>query len=85
MGAWYGVIKKLKGHQYAYLQRTWRDDKYVRTENLYLGPVEEPQGSPEPRVRTGEGRCGTTSAASPSTGLGPWAWRAERRAPVVHA
>lgn len=62
---WYRVIKTIKGHQYAYEQRTWREGGRVRTENRYLGPVgdggsgqDQPPaplspapGKPEPRSR----------------------------------
>ena len=40
MGAWYRVVKKVKGRRYAYLQRTLRKGKTVHTENQYLGPVD---------------------------------------------
>ena len=33
------VIKTIKGRQYRYLQRSYRDGDRVRTESLYLGPV----------------------------------------------
>lgn len=36
---WYVVIKTINGHRYFYKQRTWREGKHVRTENVYLGPT----------------------------------------------
>ena len=39
MGAWYRVIKTIKGHRYVYEQRTQREGKHVRTENRYVGPA----------------------------------------------
>lgn len=39
MGAWYRVIKTVKGHRYVYEQRTWRQGGHVRTENRYIGPA----------------------------------------------
>lgn len=36
---WYRVVKTVKGRRYAYLQRSWREGKRVRTESRYLGPV----------------------------------------------
>lgn len=33
------VIKTIKGRQYCYLQRSYREGGRVRTESLYLGPV----------------------------------------------
>jgi hypothetical protein len=50
---WYRVIKTVKGRQYAYLQRSWRDGKRVRTQSISLGPVSGGGGSaaqikPEP-------------------------------------
>ena len=36
---WYIVVKKIKGRQYRYWQRTYRDGPAVRTENQYIGPV----------------------------------------------
>ena len=39
MGAWYRVIKTVKGHRYVYEQRTWRQGGRVRTENRYIGPA----------------------------------------------
>lgn len=39
MGAWYRVIKTVKGHRYLYEQRTWRQGGHVRTENRYIGPA----------------------------------------------
>ena len=35
----YIVVKTVKGRQYLYEQRTWREGKRVRTESRYLGPV----------------------------------------------
>ena len=35
----YIVIKTIKGRQYQYLQRTYRQGGKVRTETVYLGPV----------------------------------------------
>ena len=54
MGAWYRVVKKVKGRRYAYLQRTWRKGKTVHTENQYLGPVDGAERASEPRARAGE-------------------------------
>jgi antirestriction protein ArdC len=34
---WYRVVKTIKGHQYIYEQRTWREGKRVRTESRYIG------------------------------------------------
>jgi hypothetical protein len=36
----YIVIKTIKGRQYRYQQRTYRQDGKVRTETIYLGPVD---------------------------------------------
>ena len=36
MGAWYRVIKTIKGHRYVYEQRTRREGTHVRTENRYV-------------------------------------------------
>jgi ADP-Ribosyltransferase in polyvalent proteins len=38
---WYKVIKTIKGRRYHYLQRTHRQGKHVRTENKYIGPVND--------------------------------------------
>ena len=38
----YIVTKTIKGRQYRYLQRTYRDGSRVRTECVYLGPVDGP-------------------------------------------
>ena len=35
----YIVVKTVKGRQYLYEQRTWREGKRVRTESRYLGPL----------------------------------------------
>ena len=35
----YLVIKTIKGRQYRYLQRSWREGKKVRTQAVSLGPV----------------------------------------------
>src|SRR5258708_3811522 len=40
----YIVIKTIKGRQYRYQQRTYRQGGKVRTETLYLGPVDGGQG-----------------------------------------
>ena len=40
MGAWYRVIKTIKGHRYVYEQRTRREGTHVRTENRYVGPAD---------------------------------------------
>lgn len=45
MSGWYPVIKTVKGHKYQYLQRTRREGKHVRTENVYCGPVSGGAGS----------------------------------------
>lgn len=37
--SWYKVIKTVKGHQYAYMQRSWRENGHVRTESRYIGAV----------------------------------------------
>ena len=39
----YIVIKSIKGRQYRYQQRTYREGGRVKTESIYLGPV---AGSP---------------------------------------
>lgn len=36
---WNRVIKTVKGHQYAYMQRSWREGKHVRTESRFIGAV----------------------------------------------
>lgn len=42
----YIVIKTIRGRQYRYEQRSWREGKRVRTKSRYLGPVagERPAG-----------------------------------------
>ena len=35
--AWYRVVKTIKGHQYLYDQRTYREGGQVRTLNRYIG------------------------------------------------
>src|SRR3977135_3276445 len=37
----YIVIKTIRGRQYRYEQRSWREGKRVRTKSRYLGPVAE--------------------------------------------
>ena len=37
MGSWYTVFKRIKGHLYAYSQRSWREGKKVRVESRYIG------------------------------------------------
>lgn len=37
MGGWYTVFKRIKGHLYAYSQRSWREGKKVRVESRYMG------------------------------------------------
>lgn len=39
MTNWYTVVKTIKGHQYLYRQRTWREGSRVRTQSQYLGPA----------------------------------------------
>lgn len=48
MGAWYRVIKIIKGHRYVYEQRTQRNGKHVRTENRYVGPAAGGRAAGEP-------------------------------------
>ncbi len=48
---WYIVIKTIKGRQYRYQQRTWREGGRVLTESRSLGPV-----SPAERGTGGSGR-----------------------------
>jgi|GEM_PF-6871117 len=38
---WRPVLKTVKGHQYAYLQRSFREGGRVRTESRYLGPADK--------------------------------------------
>jgi hypothetical protein len=37
---WNRIIKTVKGHQYAYLQRSFRSGSGVCTESQYIGPVD---------------------------------------------
>ena len=37
MGGWYSVFKRIKGHLYAYSQRSWREGKKVCVESRYMG------------------------------------------------
>jgi hypothetical protein len=39
MGDWYRVVKTIKGHQYVYLQQTYRVGNRVYTRNRYIGPA----------------------------------------------
>ncbi len=48
---WYTVIKTVKGRRYLYKQRTWREGKRVRTESVYVGPLDA--HSPKKRKRKG--------------------------------
>lgn len=55
---WYIVIKTIKGRQYRYRQRTWREGTRVRTESYSLGPLSgestgrsEPVGAPANAVK----------------------------------
>jgi hypothetical protein len=43
----YIVIKNVKGRKYRYRQRTYREGGRVKTESIYLGPVD---GTPSPGV-----------------------------------
>lgn len=36
----YRVTKRIKGRDYVYEQRTWREGKRVRTESHYVGPAD---------------------------------------------
>ena len=38
---WYTVIKTIKGHQYLYLQTTYREGGKVKTKNKYLGRADD--------------------------------------------
>ena len=46
--AWYYRIRTIKGHQYSYLQRTYREGGKVHTETIYLGPVGVPARKKKP-------------------------------------
>lgn len=41
---WRPILKTVKGHQYAYLQRSFREGGRVRTESRYLGPADKVAG-----------------------------------------
>ena len=41
----YKVIKKVKGHYYLYIQRSWRESGAVKTESHYLGKVDKEYAS----------------------------------------
>ena len=48
---WYTVIKTINGHQYLYLQTTYREGGKVKTKNKYLGRADDGVPfSPEPRT-----------------------------------
>ena len=55
---WYIVIKTIKGRQYRYRQRTWREGNRVRTESHSLGPVSGSGGKGTHAVKTGEDSTG---------------------------
>ena len=43
----YRVIKTIRGRRYHYDQRTWRENGKVKTESIYVGPVDgEQTGTP---------------------------------------
>lgn len=46
--AWYYRVRTIKGRQYSYLQRTYREGGKVRTETIYLGPVGVPARKKKP-------------------------------------
>ena len=75
---WYRVIKIKKGRPYAYLQRTRREGRSVRTENLYIGPAAG-DGRPN-RVAYHGARTTVQGALEPSdTGtFGPGLYLTER-------
>ena len=41
----YKVVKKVKGHYYLYIQKSWRENGVVKTESHYLGKVDEAYAS----------------------------------------
>lgn len=47
---WNRVVKTVKGRQYAYLQRSFRDGATVRTESRYLGPVNGSEAAGRPSL-----------------------------------
>ena len=49
----YTVVKTIKGRTYRHLQRTWREGKRVRTESIYLGPLDGRAGPAPDRKRKG--------------------------------
>jgi hypothetical protein len=61
MGNWYRVTKTIKGHQYHYEQRTYREGKHVRTLNRYIGSVSA-QGS-------SAGSMGESAVTTTGTGI----------------
>jgi len=44
MGNWYSVIKTVKGIEYAYTQKSWREDGKVKTKSIYLGRADKLAG-----------------------------------------
>jgi hypothetical protein len=50
----YIVVKTVKGRQYLYEQRTWREGKRVRTESRYLGPLGGQHARAEEEERTAQ-------------------------------
>ena len=54
----YTVIKTIKGRQYLYQQRTYREAGRVRTESIYIGPV----GGGVRRQKAGRGDAGFVRA-----------------------
>lgn len=61
----YKVIKWVKGHAYAYLQRSFREGSTVRTVSEYLGPV-DPANAPKKGAKAQMDRKGADSGPPPS-------------------
>ena len=60
----YRVIKRVKGHAYAYLQRSFRENGLVRTVSEYLGPVDPAEAAKKgPKARPGKKDAGDGSTA----------------------
>jgi hypothetical protein len=66
---WNRVIKTVKGHQYAYMQRSWREGKHVRTESRFIGAVFGEGGTSNREVVPAEPPPGSadTSRTTPPT------------------
>jgi hypothetical protein len=62
---WRPILKTVKGHQYAYLQRSFREGGRVRTESRYLGPADKMASFSPPTAPAGNSEAGFVVTTPP--------------------